>query len=158
MNHFESIVCQLSSAIRQIWFPCVSFANQEAPYYGAGLQLGAPPVVYYSSQPQPASYMALPTEPVAPLCLGERTLAIEFMILLETLVDLKDGCGNRLTEVRDRGKVQSRVQGVVQFLFASILFLSKSASAEPAVCYPVDLSILGVRFHQTPRTVVAHRA
>ncbi|CAK8994240.1 unnamed protein product, partial [Durusdinium trenchii] len=39
----------------------------EAPYYGAGLQLGAPPVVYYSSQPQPASYMALPTEPVAPL-------------------------------------------------------------------------------------------
>ena len=37
------------------------------------------------------------------------------MILLETLVDLKDGCGNRLTEVRDRGKVQSRVQGVVQF-------------------------------------------
>eukprot|EP00913_Durusdinium_trenchii_P011703 g10991.t1 len=39
----------------------------QAPYQGAGLQVGAPPMVYY--QPQPA-YMAVPTEPMAPMCLG----------------------------------------------------------------------------------------
>lgn len=36
----------------------------QAPYQGAGLQVGAPPMVYY--QPQPA-YMAVPTEPMAPM-------------------------------------------------------------------------------------------
>ena len=81
-----------------------------------------------------------------------------FSILLETLVDLKDGCGNRLMEVRDRERSNPGSRVLCSSSSPQYCFLSKSASAEPAVCYPVDLSILGVRFHQTPRTVVAHRA
>lgn len=155
MNHFESIVCQLSpSAIQADLVSLCQFCQS-----GSALLWRRPPtgraarcILFFAATTGKLYGSAHRA------CRALVPWRTNFSILLETLVDLKDGCGNRLTEVRDRGKVQSRVQGVVQFLFTSILFLSKSASAEPAVCYPVDLSILGVRFHQTPRTVVAHRA
>ena len=101
MNHFESIVCQLSPpAIQADLVSLCQFCQS-----GSALLWRRPPtgraarcILFFAATTGKLYGSAHRA------CRALVPWRTNFSILLETLVDLKDGCGNRLMEVRDRGR------------------------------------------------------